>query len=50
MKIYNLVGYSIVLVYMAGCLALVAEDAVWHSPVGVPRRGRDGFAEAIEEA
>ena len=33
-----------------GCLALVAEDATWHSPVGPPQRGRSGFRQAIEGA
>jgi ketosteroid isomerase-like protein len=33
-----------------GCLALVADDATWHSPVGRPQRGREGFRQAIEEA
>ena len=33
-----------------GCLALITEDATWHSPVGPPKRGRPGFREAIEEA
>ena len=33
-----------------GCLALIADDATWHSPVGPPQRGRDGFRQAIEEA
>ena len=33
-----------------GCLVLVADDATWHSPVGPPRRGREGFRLAIEEA
>ena len=32
------------------CLALVAERAVWHSPVGPPKHGRAGFREALEEA
>jgi ketosteroid isomerase-like protein len=32
------------------CLALIADDATWHSPVGPPQRGRDGFHQAIEEA
>ena len=30
--------------------ALIADDATWHSPVGPPQRGRDGFRQAIEEA
>jgi ketosteroid isomerase-like protein len=33
-----------------GCAALVTESALWHSPVGPPKRGPAGFAEAIEEA
>jgi len=33
-----------------GCLELVARDATWHSPVGPPQRGREGFRQAIEEA
>jgi ketosteroid isomerase-like protein len=33
-----------------GCRALVSESALWHSPVGPPKRGPAGFAEAIEEA
>ena len=32
------------------CLSLLTEDAVWHSPIGPPKRGRDGFRAAIEEA
>jgi uncharacterized protein len=32
------------------CLELVAEDATWHSPVGPPLRGREGFREAIAGA
>jgi len=32
------------------CVAVVAEDAVWHSPVGPAKHGRAGFREAIEEA
>jgi ketosteroid isomerase-like protein len=32
------------------CLALVADDATWHSPVGAPQRGRAGFRRAIEQA
>jgi ketosteroid isomerase-like protein len=35
---------------VGSCLALVAEDATWHSPVGPPQRGREGFRRAIEEA
>jgi ketosteroid isomerase-like protein len=33
-----------------GCVALVGEGALWHSPVGPPKRGPAGFAEAIEQA
>jgi ketosteroid isomerase-like protein len=33
-----------------GCLELVADHAVWHSPVGPPLRGRDGFRQALGEA
>ena len=33
-----------------GCLAAVADTAVWHSPVGPAKHGREGFREAIEEA
>lgn len=32
------------------CLSLLTEDAVWHSPIGPPERGRDGFRCAIEQA
>jgi ketosteroid isomerase-like protein len=32
------------------CLDLVAEGATWHSPVGPPQHGRDGFRQAIEGA
>jgi ketosteroid isomerase-like protein len=32
------------------CIALVADRAVWHSPVGPPKQGRAGFREALEEA
>jgi ketosteroid isomerase-like protein len=32
------------------CVALVADDAVWHSPVGEPKLGRQGFREALGEA
>jgi ketosteroid isomerase-like protein len=34
----------------AGCLECVADDALWPSPVGSPKRGPAGFAEALEEA
>jgi ketosteroid isomerase-like protein len=33
-----------------GCLALVAERAVWHSPLGEAKHGREGFREALGEA
>lgn len=33
-----------------GCIALVADRAVWHSPVGAPQQGRAGFRKALEEA
>lgn len=33
-----------------GCLALIADNATWHSPVGPPQRGRNGFRAAIAEA
>jgi ketosteroid isomerase-like protein len=32
------------------CLALVADRAVWHSPVGPAKHGRDGFREALADA
>jgi len=32
------------------CITLVADRAVWHSPVGPAKHGREGFREAIEEA
>jgi ketosteroid isomerase-like protein len=32
------------------CVSLVADSSVWHSPVGPPLRGRQGFREALEEA
>jgi ketosteroid isomerase-like protein len=35
---------------VAACLELVEEDATWHSPVGPPQRGREGFRRAIEQA
>jgi ketosteroid isomerase-like protein len=33
-----------------GCLELVADRAIWHSPVGPPLHGRPGFRQALEEA
>jgi ketosteroid isomerase-like protein len=32
------------------CIALVAEAGTWHSPVGAPKRGRDGFREVLADA
>ncbi len=32
------------------CISLVANSGTWHSPVGSPLRGREGFREALEEA
>jgi ketosteroid isomerase-like protein len=32
------------------CVALVADRAVWHSPVGEPQLGRAGFRSALEGA
>jgi ketosteroid isomerase-like protein len=32
------------------CVALVADRAIWHSPVGDSLHGRSGFREALESA
>jgi ketosteroid isomerase-like protein len=32
------------------CVALVADRAIWHSPVGEPEHGRPGFRAALEDA
>jgi ketosteroid isomerase-like protein len=32
------------------CLSLVADSGTWHSPVGLPLHGREGFREALQEA
>jgi ketosteroid isomerase-like protein len=32
------------------CIALVADRALWHSPVGIAKVGREGFRDALEEA
>ena len=33
-----------------GCVALVADKATWHSPVGEPLHGPAGFRQALGEA
>ncbi|MDX6538552.1 MAG: SnoaL-like domain [Gaiellales bacterium] len=32
------------------CVALAADRATWHSPVGEPQHGRPGFRAALEDA
>jgi ketosteroid isomerase-like protein len=32
------------------CISLVADRALWHSPVGNAKVGREGFRDALEEA
>ena len=33
-----------------GCLDLIADRAIWHSPVGPALHGRTGFRKALQEA
>ena len=32
------------------CLCLVSDSGTWHSPVGAPLHGREGFREALQDA